>query len=315
VEKARVHPTLIGGVAILMWAALAVLTAQTGEVPPFLLVALSFTLAFVIGVAFWLFEARHEARKNFVARVVSGLKLPIGVWVLGVVGLFGYHLFYFVALRNAPPVEASLIAYLWPLLIVVFSALLPGEKLRWWHLVGTAVGLLGTFILITGGEVSFKSEFALGYAAAAVCALTWSCYSVLSRIVRQVPSSAVGAFCGVTALLSYCAHFALETTVWPADYGEWFAVIGLGLGPVGVAFYFWDHGVKHGDIGILGASSYLAPLLSTVILIVAGIAEATWQVGIACLLITGGAVLAAREMIGFNRFGKLSSRDGPFGPG
>lgn len=313
-EKARVHPTLIGGVAILMWAALAVLTAQTGEVPPFLLVALSFTLAFVIGVAFWLFEARHEARKNFVACVVSCLKLPIRVWVLGVLGLFGYHLFYFVALRNAPPVEASLIAYLWPLLIVVFSALLPGEKLRWWHLVGTAVGLLGTFILITGGEVSFKSEFALGYAAAAVCALTWSCYSVLSRIVRQVPTSAIGGFCGVTALFSYCAHFALETTVWPAGYGEWFAVIGLGLGPVGAAFYFWDHGVKHGDIRILGASSYLSPLISTVILIVVGIAEATWQVGIACLMITGGAALAAREMIGFHRFGKLSSRDDLFGP-
>ena len=294
-----------------MWAVLAVLTTQTGQVPPFLLVALSFTLAFIIGVSFWLVEARHEVGKNIFARVVSCLKLPIGVWVLGVAGLFGYHLFYFVALRNAPPVEASLIAYLWPLLIVVFSALLPGERLRWWHFAGTVAGLLGTVILITGGEISFKSEFSLGYAAAAACALTWSCYSVLSRIVRQVPSSSVGAFCGVTALLSYCAHFALETTVWPADCGEWLAVMGLGLGPVGAAFYFWDHGVKHGDIGILGAFSYGAPLFSTVILILFGIAEATWQVSIACMLITGGAVLAASEMISFRRIGKLSSRDDP----
>jgi len=311
VGNGRTQPTLIGTIAVVMWAALAVLTAQTGRVPPFLLVALSFTLAFAIGVVFWLTEAGQEDGQNMVARVASHFKLPLGVWILGVGGLFGYHFFYFVALRNAPPVEASLIAYLWPLLIVVFSGFLPGERLRWWHLAGTAAGLLGTAVLITGGEVSFKSEFAVGYAAAAVCALTWSGYSVLSRAVRHVPSSAVGAFCGVTAVLSYGAHLALESTIWPASVGEWLAVAGLGLGPVGAAFYLWDHGVKHGDIRILGASSYGAPLLSTLILIAVGLADATWQVGIACLLITGGAVLAAREMIELRRSKEPSSRDGP----
>lgn len=292
--ESRARATLIGAIAVLMWATLALLTAQTGDVPPFLLVGLSFTLAFAIGVVFWLRgPVGHVGRTT---RVFSHLRFPFKVWVLGVGGLFGYHFFYFVALRNAPPVEASLIAYLWPLLIVVFSALLPGERLRWWHVLGTLAGLAGTVVLITGGDVSFKSQFAAGYAAALICALTWSGYSVLSRVVRYVPSDAVGAFCGVTALLSFAAHFALETTIWPANPGEWLAVLGLGLGPVGAAFYLWDYGVKHGDIRILGASSYGAPLLSTILLIAFGLAAATWQVGIACVLITGGALLAAREL-------------------
>ena len=305
--------TVIGMIAVLMWATLALLTAQTGQVPPFLLVGLSFTLAFAIGFVFWLSEP--SGGKGLTARALSQIRLPFRVWALGVGGLFGYHFFYFVALRNAPPVEASLIAYLWPLLIVVFSAFLPGERLRWWHVIGTVAGLIGTGVLVTGGDVSFKTEFALGYGAAVVCALMWSGYSVLSRTVRHVPSTVVGAFCGVTAVLSYTAHFALETTVWPSGLGEWLAVLGLGLGPVGAAFYLWDHGVKQGDIRVLGASSYGAPLLSTILLIAVGLADATWQVGLACLLITGGAILAARDLLWKGQPKGLPPRDGPAGAG
>ena len=229
VPREQGRATIVGTVAVLMWATLALLTAQSGQVPPFLLVA---------SPSHW--RSSSGWRSGYGAPATSGrvwrasrsqFRLPLRVWALGVGGLFGYHFFYFLALRSAPPVEASLIAYLWPLLIVVFSAFLPAERLRWWHVAGTLAGLLGTAILVTGGEVSFKSQFAPGYAAAAVCALLWSGYSVLSRTVRQVPSTAVGAFCGVTAILSFGAHFSLETTVWPADTGEWLAVLGLGLGP------------------------------------------------------------------------------------
>ncbi len=284
----EVRATLIGGTAVLMWATLALFTALSGTVPPFLMVGLTFTIATLLMLGKWLVAG---------GSIAARLRLPAPVWLLGVGGLFGYHFFYFLALRNAPPVEAGLIAYLWPLLIVVFSALLPGERLRWFHLAGVLLGLAGTFLLITGGQgLDFRSEYALGYGAAAVCALTWSTYSVVSRRFGQIPSDSVGGFCAVTAVLGYAAHLVLETTVWPSGW-EWAAVLALGLGPVGLAFFTWDHGVKHGDIRALGAFSYAAPLLSTLILIAFGQGRLTWAVGIACLLITGGAVLAAQALI------------------
>lgn len=280
--------TLIGGTAVLMWATLAALTAWSGQVPPFQLVAMSFTVGFALALVKWL--ARGEP-------ILDHLRHPPPVWALGVGGLFGYHFFYFLALRNAPAVEASLIAYLWPLLIVLLSALLPGERLRWYHLAGAVLGLAGTFLLVTGGAgLHLRSEFAVGYAAAVVCALTWSTYSVLSRRFGHVPTDAVGGFCLVTALLAAICHLLLETTVWPATPGQWLAVLGLGLGPVGAAFYTWDHGVKHGDIRVLGAASYAAPLLSTVLLVAVGLASPTWVLAVACLAVTGGAALAAKEM-------------------
>lgn len=278
--------TLIGATAILMWATLALLTKLSGPVPPFQLIAMSFSLGFLIGVALWLRQG---------GAIAARLKLPWRVWALGIGGLFGYHFFYFIALQNAPAVEASLIAYLWPLLIVLFSALLPNERLRWFHLAGGVIGFVGAALLVTRGQpLAFDPRFGWGYLAALVCAFTWSTYSMLSRRFGAVPTDAVGGFCGVTAILAAGCHVLFEETVWPMS-GQWLAILLLGLGPIGAAFFTWDYGVKRGNINALGAFSYAAPLLSTLLLILFGLAQATWIVALACLLIIGGAVLASGD--------------------
>ncbi|HEX7006092.1 MAG TPA: DMT family transporter [Alphaproteobacteria bacterium] len=280
--------TLIGATAVLLWATLALLTTLSGAVPPFQLVAMAFGLAFLLALGGWLLRGEP---------VAAHLRQPTQVWALGIGGLFGYHFFYFMALRNAPPVEASLINYLWPLLIVLFSALLPGERLRWFHVAGALAGLAGTMLLIAGdGAAGFAGAYWLGYLAAFACAFVWAGYSVLSRRFGQVPTHAVGGFCGATALLAFICHLLFETTVWPVG-GQWLAVLALGLGPVGAAFFVWDHGVKRGDIRALGAFAYAAPLLSTVLLVAFGQGAATWRIAAACLLITGGAALAAGDLL------------------
>lgn len=286
---AELKATCIGFSAVVLWGALALFTTWTGTIPPFQLVALSFAVAFCLALGKWIWYREP---------LLDHLRHPPKVWLLGVGGLFGYHFFYFMALRNAPAVDASLIAFLWPLLIVLFSALLPGEKLRWWHVAGALLGLVGCALLVTdGGSVSFKMEFAVGYGAASACALTWSGYSVLSRRFKSVPTDTVGWFCAATAILGLVCHLIFEKTVWPANTGEWLAVFGLGLGPVGAAFFTWDIGVKRGNIRVLGVSAYAAPLLSTLMLIAFGQAPATWIVVLACLAIVGGALLAAKEML------------------
>src|SRR5262249_1831199 len=156
------------------------------------------------------------------------LRQPWQAWVLGVGGLFGYHFFYFTALRQAPPVEASLIAYLWPLLIVVLSAFLPGERLRWHHIAGALLGLVGTALIVTrAAGLAMDLDYIAGYAAAFVCAVTWSTYSLMSRRLSEVPTGAVAGFCLLTAALSAVAHLLLEETVWPATTTQWLAVLAL----------------------------------------------------------------------------------------
>lgn len=284
IAQGRPWATAVGFTAILMWSTLALLTTLAGDVPPLQLTAMAFTLASAIGALAWVGSP---------IGLRALLYLPLRVWLLGVGGLFGFHFFYFLALSRAPAVEASLITYLWPLLMVLMTSILPGERLGIHHLAGALTGLAGTALLLTGGEeLTLAWEFVPGYLAALMCALTWSAYSVLSRLWGSFPTSAVGAFCAITALLAWICHSLLEITVWPIGW-QWAAVAGLGLGPVGLAFFVWDHGVKHGNIRVLGVLSYVAPLLSTLLLVAAGRAEASWLLALSCVLIVGGAVLAS----------------------
>ncbi len=276
-----------GFAAIALWGALAVLSVSAGPIPPFQMVAMTFAVGAAIGIV--------RARSRGVAwRELVGWPAP--VWLLGVGGLFGYHALYFAALQLAPPAEANLVNYLWPLLIVLLSAPLAGERLGWPHLVGALLGFAGVGLLAAGRGLNFTGAYALGYALALGCAVTWSLYSVLSRRFGETPTDAIAAFCTASALLSLVCHLVLEQTVWPASTTAWLAVLALGLGPAGAAFYLWDHAVKRGDIRALGALSYATPILSTALLIAFGLAEPTGSLLVAALLVTAGAMLASREL-------------------
>lgn len=294
--------TLAGLGAIALWSSLALMTAASGLVPPFQLAAITFAFGSTLGAVTWMFRPG----------AATALRQPLPVWVLGVGGLFGYHALYFAALRLAPPAEAGLVSYLWPLLIVLFSALLPGERLKVAHVVGALLGLAGVVTLVIGkeGGLSLDGKAAPGLALAGCCALVWSSYSVLSRRFGNVPTDAVVGFCFVTAALATLCHVLFETTVWPAGTSQWLAVIGLGLGPVGAAFYLWDYGVKRGDIRLLGVSAYAAPVLSTMILVLAGFASATWSLAVATLLIVAGALAASWETLTAGRRGATGVQEG-----
>jgi len=279
--------TLTGFTAILMWSLLSLLTVASGSVPPFQLAAMTFAIGGGIGAATWL--SRPGAAR--------ALKQPWQVWALGVGGLFGYHALYFLALRLAPPAEAQLVSYLWPVLIVLLSALLPGERLRPHHVAGALIALAGTVTLFAGRGVTLTGAYLPGFAAALVAAFTWAIYSVTSRRFADVPSDAVAGFCLVTAVLAAISHGLFEQTHWPENASQWLAVAALGIGPVGAAFYVWDIGMKRGDIRVLGVASYLAPLLSTLFLVLAGYAAASPSLALAAVLIAGGGLLAAKDMI------------------
>ena len=288
--------TLIGLSAIAMWAALGLMTASSGRVPAFQLNAMAFGLSGSVATAVLAATGR-----------LAVLRQPAKVWILGVGGLFGFHAFYFTSLRLAPPVEANLVNYTWPLLIVVFSGLLPGERLRPHHVIGALLGLFGAAAIVTRGEgLAIDPRHSAGYLAACASAVTWAGYSILSRRLGAVPTATVAGFCLATAALSAVCHLAFEETVWPAGPVEWASVVGLGLFPVGLAFFVWDRGVKRGDIQVLGAASYLSPLLSTLLLIAAGWGVFTPPVAVAAVAITAGAIIASKDLL-FRRRGSAQA--------
>lgn len=283
-QSKTIRATLIGSISIFLWGTLALLTRLTeGRIPPFQLMAMTFTLAFLLMSANW-WRQGHVGLRH--------LRQPVLAWVLGVGGYFGYHFCYFLAMTKAPAVSVSLLAYLWPLLIVLLAGLLPGENLLKRHMIGAVIALFGCWLLIGQGAGGFNSQYLGGYLLALTCAFIWSGYSVLSRLVKQVSTDAAGWFCAATALLALLCHWLWETTVWPASTSQWVGVIGLGVGPVGIAFFTWDYGIKHGNLQLLGVLAYSAPLISALLLVLAGLAPADITLVLSCLAIVIGSLIA-----------------------
>lgn len=263
--------------AIALWGALAALSLRLKAWPPFLLVGAALLVGSLCTV--------HRLR---------AWRVPARILALGVYGLFGFHFLLFLALRLAPPVEANLVNYLWPLLIVVLApAMLPGHRLHVRHVVGAAVGLGGAALLVSGGRFAFDVGHAAGYAAALGSALIWATYSLATKRLFAFPTATIGSFCAASGMLALACHLLFEPRYVPAPAElPWLAV--LGLGPMGAAFLLWDHALKHGDPRRIGALAYITPLASTLALVAAGQGTLTGAALAAMALIIGGAVLGGR---------------------
>ncbi|WP_269532251.1 DMT family transporter [Chitinimonas sp. BJYL2] len=270
-----VSPTLLALAAIALWSSLALISTRLATVPPFLLVGLALCIGGLCSLPHW-----------------RDWRVPLPTLLLGCYGLFGYHFCLFLALRFAPPLQANLINYLWPLLIVLLSPLLlPGTRLGVRHVLGGLFGLAGCVLVIAGkGDIGLQGQHGLGYALAAVAAVMWASYSLLTRRVPTFPTSAVGGFCMASGLLALLAHAVLEPA-YTLNTSEWRWLALLGIGPMGAAFFLWDAALKRGDPRAIGTMAYLTPLASTSLLALFGGQQAGWQALAALGLILAGAWL------------------------
>ncbi len=278
--RTDMRANLAGAGAIALWAFLALLSRTASAIPPLQLVAMSFTVAAVLGIGGLAATGR-----------LHDLKQSPAAWLHGAGGLFLYHALYFAALGQAPPATANLINYTWPLLIVLLSGPMLGLRLTWSHAAGTALALGGCAILLAGGA-AFPPGAALGYALAAAASLTWALYSVLARRLQATPVGAVAGFCGGAAALAGGLHLLTEPTVTP-DGPALITVLAMGAGPVGIAFALWDIGMKRGDPRLLGTLAFATPVLSTLLLAASGLAPFTAVTIVAAALVAAGGLLAA----------------------
>lgn len=268
---ARALPAALG--AVILWASLASIVAEAlSRWPPFLLTGAALLIGSLVSV--------REVRK---------WRVPGRTLALGVVGLAGYHAALFLALRLAPAVEANLLNYLWPTFLVLFTpVILPGTHLRTGHVIGALAGFAGAALIVTRGRLALDPASFRGHILAALAAFLWATYSLLTRRVPRYPDAAVGLFCAVSGLVSLGLHGLLETPYRPS-LGELPWLLVLGLGPMGAAFFLWNHAMTRGDPRTIGALSYLTPLLSTLLLTLVGGGTLTAITAVGGALIVGGA--------------------------
>ena len=274
---------LLALAAIVLWGALAPLGVRLAHVPPFLLTGLGLLVGSLIALPLAQFR-------------LTRWKVPPSTLMVGIYGLFGFHFLLFMALRQAPAVEANLINYLWPLGMVVMAPLfLRGVSLRPRHVAAACIGFAGAAIAILGrgGPAAAGSGFQPGYLMALASAFVWSSYSLLTRRLPRFPTAAVGGFAAASGLLSLLCHALLEPAV-VLSLQDMLLIAVLGLGPLGGAFFLWDAAIKIGDTRRIGLLAFATPILSTVLLLLTTGQPLQWNVAVAALLVVGAAFWGSR---------------------
>lgn len=267
--------------AVVLWASLAALATLLPNIPPFLKTG----IGLLVGSLMALPLAKFDLKK---------LRVGWKTLALGVYGLFGYHAALFIALQTAPSVQANLVNYLWPLLIVVLAPLfLRSSRLSLRIILAAIVGFTGAAVAVLSGGAG-TGGFEIGYLFALIAAIVWATYSLGTKVTAPFPTAAVGVFAFVAGALAICAHFLFEPAV-AIEMSEWSLLVLLGIGPLGAAFYFWDFAIKHGNPQQLGLLSFLTPLLSTALLVAVTGEEFSPLLILSAALIIAGALLGREK--------------------
>ena len=268
--------------AVVLWSSLAALATLLPDIPAFLKTGIGLLIGSLIALPLAKFDLRN-------------LKVSWGTLLLGVYGLFGYHAALFIALQTAPSVQANLVNYLWPLLIVLLAPIfIKSSKLTLRIVLASAIGFIGAAVAVLSGGTT-DGGFAIGYLFALVAAVVWATYSLGTKVVTPFPTAVVGLFALAAGLLALASHWLFEKpTSIPME--SWPLLIALGVGPLGAAFYFWDYALKNGNPQQVGLLSFLTPLLSTALLVVVTGSTVSYWLLLSAVLIIGGAVLGRQKI-------------------
>lgn len=274
--------TYLGYGSLFIWSFGAVFTAHLNSIPTFEILSVVFTVSFLV-----------MATKLSLCKQWHYIKQTWQIWLIGFIGIYGNDFLFVAAFKYAPPIQVDLINYLWPILVILFSALLPNESLKWKYLVAAGLGFYGVYLLImhNGPTSSINANYSLGYCLAFAEACVWCIYTLLCRFYNNIPTEMVGMYCGIGALFSIPTHFILEPTIIPS-HSQIGILLLMGLTTQGLAYLLWDIGVKRGNYKILTILSYGNPILSVILLLLCGLATLNIWVVLSCLLVSGGCLVA-----------------------
>jgi drug/metabolite transporter (DMT)-like permease len=279
--------TIAGVAATILWATTAAFIVAAEGVHPFLYSSLSMLTGFLIYCSRWLYLKQNPLPA---LRQVPWWYLAGGVLGIGIHGVA-----WVAAMRQAPPLEALLFIYQWPMLVVVFTAIAMKQQLQFFHYLAIALGVTGIFILLIGrgldlGAFSFRS----GHGWGMISALSWSLYSALSaRHPNVTPHSLGFVFLGI-GMVNLLAWIVFVGAPLPSLHSLLICGIGSVLSMSG--YILWDYGIKNGDARSIAFTSFLIPILSSLLLVLTGQAEFSIYSLLAFVVVMTG--------MGIARFGK-----------
>jgi drug/metabolite transporter (DMT)-like permease len=208
--------------------------------------------------------------------------------VLGAIGLGGYPLVVYLALRHTSALNASLINAFNPTLIVVAAAVFLRERASWRGVAGLMLGLLGVVLVLTRGHLAaiLRTQHNPGDLLMLLAIVLWTAYTILGRRIRGVPpvaATAVQAVLTVVLLTPIAIHAGVTV---PTTRGPLLSLLFIALFPSVLAYLMWNSAVRHVEAGRAG-------IFLNLIAVFAAVASLAMGRPIALAQVIGGALVIA----------------------
>ena len=278
------NPTLIGILAPLGWSLIPLISFYLNSINPILLTSIVLFIFFLIDLL------RQLITKSF----QNPFNIPLNYYLLGIVGITGFHIFYFSALQLAPIIIVFLIINLAGILNIIYSKLFYNIKIRYKHIAAILINFSAIILIIFSKSIDkFEKNHLIGYCFAFLAANCWSFYTVKNKSYIDIPIGNIIYICFLSAIITLLIYFLQHGFEFPIiNLNDFVILILLAIYPIGYSIFFWIYGVKYGDIRILSIFSYLSPILGSLWLIIAGIEAFHWYIIISLtMIVISGLIL------------------------
>jgi len=198
-----------------------------------------------------------------------------GILLVGVIGIFGFNLFFFLGLVNSPAINGALIISLTPATTILFSSLILKTPLQKNQIIGTLISLFGVLFLLLKGNIWDFVNFAFSWSdvlfliAVALFGLqnVWikihntnlanKDFTLLTNVVCLICFALVLPFIGISSFTSHAPSF-------------WQAALGIGFFGTAIAYLLWNKGIQLTSANKAGIFINVVPLSAACISLALG---------------------------------------------
>ncbi|MCO7175119.1 DMT family transporter [Sporolactobacillus kofuensis] len=171
--------------------------------------------------------------------------------VLSMLGIVGYNILLYEALRYTTSLNAALVNSINPAVIAIFAVWFLKEKLSVMNSLGLILSLIGVLLVLTQGALLqvFSIHYNHGDLLMLVAITVWTFYTLIGKKLSDIPpiaGTAVSATIGLILLLpffltsGFSVHLSRNATL---------GIVYIALFPSVCSFIFWNSAIR-----VIGAS-------------------------------------------------------------